>query len=152
MKATSKFTFYKILPEHKLILETLKGDVEGDDAVDLVLDLQADATYNSEYSVLIDLRDVTSNWTEKSEESLNRFVKFMKDNAVLLTRIKIALLCSTPMHSILATFLKQQYANFSIHADLYTTPEAALENLGVYSPSIQKIVFVMEELRKKGQS
>ena len=151
MEKETKYLAYKIIPDLKLILEYYSGSVKGDDAIKLRTIQKDDSNYNSEFNVLIDFRDLILNWTDKSDEALARFIKFMKKNSTLISRRKSSILVTKPAHAVLSTFLTEYYDKFPMRMDSFSTMEAALENIDIPNGSFQRVIEEIEKIKNDTQ-
>ena len=149
MEPSTKYLSYKILPELKLIIQYLSGPVEGEDAIALVKKIRKDTGYDPVFNVLIDFRDITITWNTNSSNSLTHFVSFMKESPDYMSGKKIVLLFSKPAQAVLSILLQKNYEAFPVTTDLYTTLEAATENLGLFQDSVYRIRKEIEKIKNR---
>lgn len=151
MDNETKYLAYKILPELELILEYQGGAVKGDDAIRLRTAEKSDDEYDPGYNVLIDFRDIEINWTQSSDEALERFINFIKCNPDLITSQKTSLLIAKPEQAVLSTLIKEQYSGFPMRIDVYSTLDAALINLNVSREHFQRIERELLKIRNEAR-
>ncbi len=153
MENTDKYVSYKIIPELNLIIQYLQGPVEGDDAIHLVKEVRKDNTYNPKYNVLIDFRDIAiDRHNIKGRDSIAKFISFIKEKPELMSGKKISIIFSKPIQAVLSTFLKEDYSAISVSTGLYSTLEAALENLYISPKEIQRVSEEIEKLKNSGDN
>ena len=149
MENAPKYTAYTIIYDLKLIIEYYRGFVKGDDAIKLRMAEKNDNNYDPGFNVLIDFRDIAINWSRKSNEGLARFVQFMKDNPELITHQKTSLLLTKPEQAVLSILIKEQYDQFPMELDLFSTLDSALINIGIPKEFSQRVNEEIEKLKNK---
>jgi hypothetical protein len=147
MESTNKYTAYKILPEFHLIVQYLRGPVEGDDAIHLVEAIRQDDSYSPKYNILIDFRDITINYPAKIKDSLSGFISYINENPGLMSGKRMSILFSQPIQAVLSTFLREDYSALSILTGLFSTLEAALKNLNIPQTDVHRIHEEIEKLK-----
>jgi len=124
-----KFDF-KIVPEKKLIIEYLKGDISYDDFIQLKESQFSDKDYDPHFNILDDFRDANFlfNYTKVLD-----YIKYVKKSKIYYGNKRTALLTNTPNQVVISTFFSivKEELPFKVDLLICSTLENAQNHLGI---------------------
>jgi hypothetical protein len=122
-----KYANFMILPEFRLILECCKGRASVKDAIKMKKEELSDIFYDSNYSIIVDIREFETSIDATISKSISSFYDFLKE---LEIKSKVALLTTKPHQVVFSEILKRLSKESSIEIGIFSSPEAAIEFIG----------------------
>ena len=123
-KRMKKFAKYIILPEYRLIINWYKGGVSADEAVTMKKEQLSDKLYDSNYNIIVDLRELSFALNSRNICSISKYIDILKD---MLLKNKVALLTNTPNQVVLGQMIKQLCSElFLSKYEIFSTLDSAL--------------------------
>jgi hypothetical protein len=103
-----KYANFMILPEFRLILECCKGRASVKDAIKMKKEELSDIFYDSNYSIIVDIREFETSIDATISKSISSFYDFLKE---LEIKSKVALLTTKPHQVVFSEILKRLFKN-----------------------------------------
>ena len=142
MKKTVQYT---ILPELRLIIEYLSGEVTYTDLVEHRGLMSVDPGYNREFRIIFDARDALLKFTEKE---VVKFVEFSQTATEMLARRKAAILTKTPHQTMITTIYTMNMKDLPFMVEIFSTVEAAMRWVGIDPVKKDEIDTAIEKMRE----
>ncbi len=136
---------HKILLNEKIVVEYLKGEFTPDNISDFKLSLNNDILLQSNISILIDIRDAHLGAKKNDIRTLIECFDFHK---LIPISGKIIFLTNSPNQVAGAMLFRIAFYGHEKDVLIFSTLEAALENLGIYDKK-ERIKKCLKELKTK---
>ena len=124
---------YKISKENNLIIEIHKGTLDIDSFINFKTKLTKDSLFTNSLNYYIDFKNVTF---VLSENDVDKYLHFLKNNSDYLGKRKIAIITNTPNQVVYATFFKMKRTNSLQLIEVFSTSKSALAWLEIDDSSI----------------
>lgn len=134
---------YKILKKHNLIIEFHKGALDIDSFINFKIKLTEDPLFTNSLNYYINFKNVTF---ILSENDVDKYIHFLKDNSDYLGKRKVALITNTPNQVVYSTFFKLKRSNSLQSIEVFSTSKSALNWLGIKNISINEFKNILKEL------
>ena len=115
---------YIILPTEKLIVEYLGGKATWTDYLEMKKKEVADSSYNGNYSVITDIRDVDTRYTREMEGQILEYINYLINQEIKLNHLT-SIITNSPTQYLHSEFLKKHSHKINIKVQIYSTQEAA---------------------------
>jgi hypothetical protein len=135
---------YSILPEHNLIIEIHKGELDVDSYINFKKKLSKDPDFKANMNNLIDHKKVVF---KTNPTDVQKFVDFIKNNANTLGKRKVALLTETPNQVVSTTIYKTMQAGIKQEVEIFSTSNAAINWL-LKKPMTSQLKIIISNLEK----
>ena len=136
-----KIKIYKVLPEERLILEYLKGKVTWGEYTEMKKEEVADPGYNAGYDVIVDIRDLHTDFSLKIEKEILNYIEFLSDQEEPLNH-RSSVITDTPKQLLHAEFFKMSGGGLPIKLKTVSTYESAFDYIQLNIEKHQKIIYV----------
>lgn len=133
---------YKILKENNLIIEFHKGVLDIDSFIKFKIKLTEDPLFTNSLNYYIDFKNATFNL---SENDVDKYVNFLKENSNYLGKRKVALITNTPNQVVYSTFFKMKRTNSLQVIEVFSTSISALAWLKIDDTSIIELEPFFDE-------
>ncbi|HON52701.1 MAG TPA: hypothetical protein P5243_03115 [Bacteroidales bacterium] len=135
---------YAIIPEYRVIIEKLEGDVSIEESIAMSTKLFADPMYDTSYTILVDIRNYTS-VIDKTVLISNGevFAQFARNNCKH-GNTNVGMLISEPLHSVIVELFRNNVLDLPLQISFFTTVEGALKYLHLLKYSKQIIATLSE--------
>jgi hypothetical protein len=140
-----KLVTYRIIPDLKLIIEYLKGDIYYKDIIELKKTEIKDKDYNADFNFIFDAQDSEFHFSEKEVKKYINEIKGIKN--VVKSR-KSALLTSTPEHVVDGMFYTLAAKELPMNYKIFSTLDASIKWLGISNNSKKVILNILEEFKQ----
>ena len=137
---------FVILPEEKLILEYLKGKVSWSEYMGMKKDEMASPLYDGTFGVIIDIRDVHTDFTLKIEKEISSYVKYLGSQQFNLKH-RTSVVTNTPKQLLHAEFFKMSGSELPIMTKTVSTYQSAFDYIQLDKNKYQKIEGFFEEMK-----
>ncbi len=142
-----KIMRYVILPEERLILEFLKGNVTWPEYSQMKEKQIVDPKYLGTYNVVIDIQELHTDFTLAMEKEISDYVEYLnKQETKILHRT--AAITETPKQLLHAEFFKLHGGKLDVLTKAFTTYTSAFSYVGIPEHKQQKVMQLLEELKK----
>jgi len=135
---------YKILQEHKTVLQCINGDFYLSDLIALQDRLSNDQKYCPDYNVIADLVD--ANLIAEISD-VDKYTEYIKNNPRMKGVRRVAYITSRPNEVVLSTLFSQQVKRLAISVNVFSTIEAALLWLEYPSQARDELVLNLQDLK-----
>lgn len=136
---------YQILPEFNIIIDYFFGIISRSDLILHNNDLINDKEFNPDFSIIVDLRDSKLDFSIKEILS---YIDFTKATPGMTGKRRTAILTKTPNQVAITSLYTLKMSGLPPVADIFSTPEAAINWLGIPDPDIRLIQETIENIKK----
>jgi len=140
-----KFGTYKILQKERLIIEYHSGNIGIEDFINTKKIISSDNKYNSDYDVIIDIRDIQLLF---SQADIDKLIVFFKNYSPIVGNRKIAFLTKKPHHVVFTTLFSNGINDTNMNAEIFSTLKAAVGWIGNQNMNVKILNVIFEELKK----
>lgn len=120
---------YRILSEHKLVIEYFYGSISLNDIIEAKREKNNLANFDASFNHLIDLRKAN---LDVELDDIERVTSFQHENKEFLKKRKSAFLTDSPEHASLSLLFTMSMKNLPIEFEIFTTLEASLNWLELW--------------------
>ncbi len=136
---------FKILSEHKLIIEFHSGSIDLEYYINFKKDLFTHKDFKSGMNYFINLKNVDF---KASIEDIQKFANFNNLRPSFSGRRKIALVTDTPSQVVSTTIYKTMLSSDNQDVEIFSTNEKALVWLNINSNSHKEVIDELKKLQK----
>ncbi|MGV8946413.1 MAG: hypothetical protein ACOH1N_08295 [Lutibacter sp.] len=138
---------YKILKEHNLIVEFHSGILNADSIIDFKKRVVLDPLFAPNLNYFVHLKNVTYTPTDRDENDVSIFSKFITTNLEVYGNRRVALITNTPNQVVYATKFKTLQENGNQSIEIFSRYENALKWIGT-NIEVEKLIEVLLDLKK----
>ena len=139
-----KFGAYKILKDEKLIIEYHTGRITTLDFIESRRIISSDESYNPDFDLIFDWRDVEMIVTQ---DDINEFIIFFKKFSKIVGDRKSAYLTSKPNEVIVTTLFSQGIEDSSVKTGTFSTIKGVVNWINNKGLDKNKLMNIIKELK-----
>ena len=137
---------YKIINDHNIIIEYHKGKLDVGSYIKFKEKTFNDKDFKTGLNYLIHFKNVTF---LTSQEDIQKFVNFIKNNAPKLGKRKVALVTSTPNQVVTTTIYKTMLTDFEQQVVVFSTIDTALNWLTSNPLNTKELIDLVKATEKE---
>ncbi len=119
-----KVASYQIIPDKRLIIEFLSGNIILEDLINLKLRLVEEKDYNPIYNHILDFREAN---VSLSGNNIDSYISFIENHEKILATRRSAILTLTPAQVAITTLYIEKGRHLPVNWNIFSTIEAALD-------------------------
>ena len=137
---------YRIVPELKIIIEYLSGDIKVTDFINHRIILIEDKDYNPNFNSIIDFGN--TNFIGIRED-IDAYVNFTRSTPKMIGKRRTAILANTPHQTVIPIVYHLEIQDLPLEIEVFSTLASAIKWVNLNANDLALIEFSLNEMQNR---